>query len=73
MTKTDTSQEWVRLVRGEYLEIPGLQLTRPQVQRMWGLGEAACLAVLNALVEERFLWLTAKGRYARTASTEAIG
>ena len=70
MTDADTSQDWVRIVRGEYLEIPGLNLSRLQVQQMWGLGDVTCRAVLNILVEERFLRLTSKGRYVRAVSTE---
>jgi hypothetical protein len=28
--------DWLRLIRAEFEELPGLCLTRPQVQRMWG-------------------------------------
>jgi hypothetical protein len=28
---------WLQIVRGESQEIPGLQLTKPQAQRLWGL------------------------------------
>jgi hypothetical protein len=30
-------QEWLRRIRGEYLEMPGLCLTLAQAQRLWGL------------------------------------
>ena len=30
-----TVTDWVHIVRGEFVEIPGLRLTRPQVQRLW--------------------------------------
>lgn len=45
----------VRRAQAEYLEMPGLCLTCRQAQRLWGLDEASCLAVLSALVESGFL------------------
>ena len=52
-------------LRAEYLEMPGLQLTRGQVQRLCGLEPAVCERVLDTLVDMRFLCLTANGSYAR--------
>jgi hypothetical protein len=60
-----TTAEWLRIIQGEYLEIPGLQLTKPQVQRLWGLDAVACDALLDALVAARFLRRTHAGAYAR--------
>jgi hypothetical protein len=40
-----------RRIRGEFLEMPGLRLNLPQAQRLWGLDEACCREVLEALVE----------------------
>jgi hypothetical protein len=57
--------DWVRIVRGEYLEIPGLRLTRPQVQRLWGLDPVMCDALLGALVDARFLRRTSTDAYVR--------
>lgn len=57
--------EWIQIVRGEYLEIPGMQLTRPQIQRLWGLDEGVCGAVLKALTETQFLSVKPDGRYIR--------
>ena len=54
-------------VRGGYLEMPGLRLTRPQVQRLFMLDSALCDAVLDALVESAFLARTADGLYVRRA------
>ena len=45
--------------------MPGLQLTRGQVQRLCGLERAVCERVLDTLVDMRFLYLTARGTYAR--------
>ena len=51
----------VDLIRSEYDEMPGLCLTRAQVQRLWLLEPAACDNVLRALVDAGFLRLTPGG------------
>jgi hypothetical protein len=58
-----TVTDWLRLVRAEYLEIPGLHLTRRQVQRLWGLDDTTCDALLQTLVETRFLRCTQADAY----------
>ena len=66
---TSTEQEsisgWIDLVRAEYHEIPGLHLTKPQVQRLWGLDPATCDALREVLVDVRFLRRTPTGAYVR--------
>jgi hypothetical protein len=57
--------DWLQIIRGEFQEVPGLHLTRPQVQRLWGLDAATCDALLEALVDARFLMRTPDGSYAR--------
>jgi hypothetical protein len=57
--------DWIHLIRSEYLEIPGLHLTRKQVQRLWGLDIVVCDALLEALVEARFLRRSPAGAYIR--------
>ena len=57
--------EWLQLIRGEYLEIPGLSLTKPQVQQMWGLDPVTAEALLAALVEAKFLRCTNQQAYVR--------
>lgn len=52
-------------LRTEYLEMPGLQLTRGQVQRLCGLEREVCKCVLDTLVDMRFLYLKSNGTYAR--------
>jgi Fic family protein len=52
-------------VRGEYREMPGLSLTVPQAQRLWGLERATCQALFEQLVETRFLRRTRHGRFVR--------
>jgi hypothetical protein len=60
-------------VCNEYLEMPGLQLTRRQAQRLWGLDEMTCHRVLDILVEAKFLRRTAHGGYARTSDGPVAG
>ena len=55
----------VERVRGESLEMPGLQLTISQARRLWALDEETCTALLNALVEQQFLLRTADGTHVR--------
>jgi hypothetical protein len=52
-------------LRAEYLDMPGLQLTREQVQRLCGLERDVCERVLDTLVDTKFLYLKANGIYAR--------
>jgi hypothetical protein len=52
-------------VLGEFLEMPGLRLTCPQGQRLWGLDEHTCRELLEALVAAGFLRRCAHGMYAR--------
>ena len=42
-------------VCGEFLEMPGLRLTSQQARRLWGLDERTCAAVLDFLVDAKFL------------------
>ena len=58
-------QHWVQIIRGEYLEIPGLLLTRSQIQRLWGHDAARCDQVLDALLAARFLCQTRDGGFVR--------
>jgi hypothetical protein len=51
------------IVRGEYLEMPGLRLTRRQARRLWALDDATCEAMLTTLQDAGFLRLTRGGDY----------
>jgi hypothetical protein len=51
----------VGLIRSEYEEMPGLCLTRAQVQRLWLLDPTACDNVLRALVDAGYLRVTPSG------------
>jgi hypothetical protein len=50
-------------VRGEYYEMPGLQLTFAQACRLWQLDTSTCEVLLQQLVQEGFLFRTDKGAY----------
>ena len=56
----------LRRVKGEYIEMPGLRLTTEQAQRLWGLDPAACDALLDALVDAKFLFKTRDGAFVRS-------
>ncbi len=45
----------LRRIQGEFLEMPGLRLTLVQAQRLWNLDLLVCEALLEALVDARFL------------------
>jgi hypothetical protein len=52
-------------IRMEYMEMPGLSLTRTQASRLWHLDSSVCEGVLTHLVRESFLAELAGGRFAR--------
>jgi hypothetical protein len=56
--------ELVHRVRAEYLENPGLSLTRAQAQRFWSMDPDTCTAVLEELEASRFLVRTPRDMYA---------
>lgn len=58
-------RDWLALIQAEYHEIPGLSLTKPQVQRLWGLDNVTCDALLEALEAAKFLRRTVNNTYVR--------
>jgi response regulator of citrate/malate metabolism len=58
-------------LRAEFLEMPGLRLTADQVHRLCGVERKTCRAVLDALVDEKFLCAKADGTYARLTEGDA--
>ena len=62
-TESASVGEWLPIVRAEYLEIPGLSLTKGQVQRLWNLEPETCEALLSVLVDVKFLKRTRFGAY----------
>jgi hypothetical protein len=59
------TEELLRRVQGEFLEMPGLRLTETQAGRLWGMDAATCSAVLSALIDARFLFRTRDGAFMR--------
>jgi hypothetical protein len=62
--------DWLHLIQAEYLEVPGLHLTRQQAEGLWGLDTLTSEALLDALVDARFLMRTHDGRYMRIRGGE---
>lgn len=52
-------------VRGEFNEMPGLQLTVPQAARLLGIEQEACKNVIDTLVASSFLRRTSAGTVVR--------
>ena len=59
-------------IRAEYSEMPGLQLTLDQAQRLFGAEQALCKAVFEVLVQEQFLCVKANSAFARVTD-EGVG
>lgn len=55
----------LRRVQGEFLEMPGLRLTEAQARRLWNLDQSLCEALLDVLVDARFLFRTRDGAFMR--------
>jgi len=62
-------EETLRRVRAEFLEMPGLKLTVPQAQRLWGVDRSTCEALIEELTEARFLSKTRDGAVVLRAAT----
>lgn len=60
------SDDVLRRVQGEFLEMPGLRLTEAQARRLWGLDAASCSAALGVLVDAKFLFRTRDGAFMRS-------
>ena len=59
---------WLRLIRAEYEELPGMCLTKAQVQRLWGLDGTTCETLLDQLVKSGFLKQTRSREYVRAGN-----
>jgi hypothetical protein len=58
-----TMTDWLHLVQSEYLDMPGLQLTLPQVRRLWSFDDQACHQILEQLIAIHFLRRTERDLY----------
>jgi len=62
MERLDTpTEDTIRRVRAEFLEMPGLKLTVPQAQRLWGVDRKTCEGLIEELMASRFLSRTRDG------------
>jgi hypothetical protein len=68
-TEQVRANDLLRVIRAEYLEMPGLQLTIRQAQRLWGLDAPTCAAMFDALVTARFLRRTHRDVYVLAGPT----
>jgi hypothetical protein len=59
------SEQTLRRICSEYIEMPGLRLTLPQAQRLWGLDRDTCVSSLDFLVDAKFLARVDNHMYAR--------
>jgi S-adenosylhomocysteine hydrolase len=50
--------DWAMRVEVVYREMPGLQLTERQMQRLWDLDGGTCAAIVRMLVTRGVLWET---------------
>ena len=57
--------ELLARVEAEYREMPGLNLTVSQAERLWRLDSHTCALVLKLLNERRVLRRTTNGSYLR--------
>jgi hypothetical protein len=57
----------MRRIWAEFMEMPGLGLTKPQAQRLWGIDERTCAELLEGLVVLQFLRRGFDGRYRRVS------
>jgi hypothetical protein len=55
--------DWFDRIQAEYREMPGLNLTRAQMQRLWGLDADICQELIDSLVAAQVLRRTVDGHY----------
>jgi hypothetical protein len=65
-------QRTLQRLRGEFFEMPGLHLTVPQAQRLCGVDPAICKAILDALVDAKFLCIKRDGSYGRLTDGDGL-
>ena len=58
-----TERDWLQRIQAEYCEMPGLHLTKPQIQRLWHLDAAFCDSLLDVLLSTRVLRKTDRDAY----------
>ena len=61
----ETAAELTSRIEAEYVEMPGLNVTLKQAQRLWTADRQTCQAVFDALVARGVLRMTTKGQFIR--------
>ena len=64
----DSFCELLVRIEGEYREMPGLNLSVTQAERLWGLDRHTCASVLTILMERRVLTRTTSGTFLQRSS-----
>jgi hypothetical protein len=64
----DTDDALLHRIRGEFVEMPGLRVTREQAARLWHLDPTYVMSLLHVLVDAKFLDRTPDGAYRRAGS-----
>jgi hypothetical protein len=65
-------EQMLRRIRAEYLEMPGLKLTRAQARRLWAIDEATCGQLLDSLTQDGFLYRSKDNSYAHRHDMEWV-
>jgi hypothetical protein len=55
----------IKRIKAEFLEMPGLELTSKQAQRLYNLDPATWEMIAEHLIAKKVLRRTSKGNYAR--------
>jgi signal transduction histidine kinase len=71
LTGETTIADWLQVIRAEYTEVPGLHLTKAEVQDLWGLDAWVSDILLKALVDAGFLRRTRGDAYVRAGAGES--
>ena len=72
-TSPELVRSTVERLRTEYLELPGMRLTAPQVQRLAGVDQAVCRAALEVLVASQLIFEDGDGTYSRRLEVRVAG
>jgi hypothetical protein len=64
-TAIEHFSDWVHLIQSEYLEMPGLHLSKRQAQKLWNLDRHSTEIIFDALETAQFLKRTPDGLYVR--------
>ena len=70
--RSDLRQPTLERLRAEFLEMPDLRVTVEQAQRLCGIEPALCKAMLDALVDMKFLCIKSDGSYARLTDGQIV-